>query len=110
MYSNCVARKPSFHQTSHHSCFPYFKVVLVELGLVEGFSQIWRTWIFQSFQRRLSTQVSFNSNNAHCYFPCTARLFCVPSIHAILQLSQFTLIADELCHFEKNVMLNMLTK
>jgi hypothetical protein len=27
----------------------------------------------------------------------------------ILQLSQFVLIAHKLCHFEKNVVLNMLT-
>jgi hypothetical protein len=54
----------------------------VELGLIESFPQIWRTRTFWSFQRRVSTQVSLNSHNAHCYFPCTARLFCVPRKHA----------------------------
>jgi hypothetical protein len=39
---------------SHSSSFPYFIVVLVELGLIEGFSQIWRTQIFRSFRRHLS--------------------------------------------------------
>jgi hypothetical protein len=29
-----------FHQLSHSSCFPYSRVVLVEIGLIEGFSQI----------------------------------------------------------------------
>jgi hypothetical protein len=81
-YGQCAAGKPYFHQMSHSSCFPCFRVVLVELGLIEGFLQIWRTRIFQSFQRRLSIQVSFNSHNAHCYFPCTTRLFYVPSKHA----------------------------
>jgi hypothetical protein len=31
MYGQCVARKPYFHQPSHSSCFPYFRVVLMEL-------------------------------------------------------------------------------
>jgi hypothetical protein len=53
-YGQCEAGKPYFHQTSHRSCFPCFRVVLVELGLIEGFSHIWRTRIFRSFQRRLS--------------------------------------------------------
>jgi hypothetical protein len=48
-YGHCVAGKPYFHQTSYSSCFPCFRVVLVELGLIEGFSQIWRTQIFWSF-------------------------------------------------------------
>jgi hypothetical protein len=39
-YGQCVAGKPYFHQTSHNSCFPCFRVALVELGLIEGFSQI----------------------------------------------------------------------
>jgi hypothetical protein len=42
----CVAGKPYFRQPSHSSCFPYFIVVLVELGLIEGFLQIWRTRTF----------------------------------------------------------------
>jgi hypothetical protein len=76
-YSQCVTGKPYFHQLSHSSCFPYLRVVLVELGLIEGFSQIWRTRIFLSFWRRLSIQVSFNSHNAHYYFPmhCTSILY-----------------------------------
>jgi hypothetical protein len=81
-YDQCAAGKPYFHQTSYSSCFPYFRVVLVELRLIEGFPQIWSTQIFQSFRRRLSIQVSFNSHNAHCYFPYIACLFCIPSKHA----------------------------
>jgi hypothetical protein len=68
-YGQCVTGKPYFHQTSHSSCFPYFRVVLVELGLIEDFSQIWRTQIFRSIQRRFLIHVIFNSHNAHCYFP-----------------------------------------
>jgi hypothetical protein len=34
-----------FHQPSHSFCFPYSRVVLVEIELIEGFSQIWRTRI-----------------------------------------------------------------
>ena len=68
-YGRCVIGKPYFHLPSHSSCFSYFKVVLVELGQIEGFPQIWRTQIFRSFRRHLSIQVSFNSYNAHCYFP-----------------------------------------
>jgi hypothetical protein len=68
-YGQCAAGKPYFHQMSHSSCFPCFRVVLVELGLIEGFPQIWGTWIFQNFQKRLPIQVSFNSHNAYCYFP-----------------------------------------
>jgi hypothetical protein len=30
-YSQCVAGKPYFRQLSHSLCFPYFRVVLVEL-------------------------------------------------------------------------------
>jgi hypothetical protein len=30
-YGQCVKRKPYFHQPSHSSCFPYFRVVLMEL-------------------------------------------------------------------------------
>jgi hypothetical protein len=80
-YDQCVAGKPYFHQPSHSSCFPYFRVVLVELGLIEGFSHIWKTQIFWSFRRRLSIQVSFNSHDAHYYFPCAAHLFCVSRKH-----------------------------
>jgi hypothetical protein len=36
-YGQYVTGKPYFHQTSHSSCFPYFRVVLVELVLLEGF-------------------------------------------------------------------------
>jgi hypothetical protein len=53
-YGQCVTGKPYYHQPSHNSRFPCFRVVLVELGLIEGFSQIWRTWIFWSFWRYLS--------------------------------------------------------
>jgi hypothetical protein len=38
-------RELYFHQQSHSSCFPYSRVVLVEIGLIEGFSHIWRTQI-----------------------------------------------------------------
>ena len=37
-YGQCVVGKPYFHQLSHSSYFPYFRVVLVELGLIEGIS------------------------------------------------------------------------
>jgi hypothetical protein len=36
-YGQCVTGKPYFHQPSRSSCFPYFRVVLVELELIEGF-------------------------------------------------------------------------
>jgi hypothetical protein len=77
-YSQCVVGKPYFHQPSHSSCFPYIRVVLVELRLIEGFPQIWKTQIFRSFRRRLSIQVSFNSHNAYCYFSmhCTS-ILCI---------------------------------
>jgi hypothetical protein len=32
-----------FHQQSHRSYFPDSRVVLVEIGIIEGFPQIWRT-------------------------------------------------------------------
>jgi hypothetical protein len=82
----------------------------VELGLIEGFPQILRTRTFWSFQKRVSTQVSFNSHNAHCYFSCTARLFYVPSKHAYFTTLTVILITHELCHFGKNIVLNLLTK
>jgi hypothetical protein len=85
-----------FMKPSHSSCFPYSRVFLVEIRLIEGFPQIWRTQIVRNSQRHYSTQLSFNSHNARCYFPCTARLFYVPRKHAYLQLSQFILIAHEL--------------
>jgi hypothetical protein len=61
-----------FHQPSHSSCFPCFKVILVEIRVIEGFPQIWRTWIIWNSRKHYSIQVSFNSHNAQCYFPCTA--------------------------------------
>ena len=67
-YGRCETRKPYFHLPSHSSCFPYFRVILVGLGLIEGFPQIWRTRTFRSIRRHLSIQVNFNSHNAHCYF------------------------------------------
>jgi hypothetical protein len=101
-YGHCVAENPYFHQTSHSSCFPYLVVVLVELRLIEGFSQIWRTQIFQSFRRHISIQVSFNSHNAHCYFLCTARLFCVPNKHAYFTtLTVYTIYTWTLSFWEK---------
>jgi hypothetical protein len=36
-YDQYVAGKSYFHWPSHSSCFPYFRVVLVELGLIEYF-------------------------------------------------------------------------
>jgi hypothetical protein len=78
----CVTRKPNFHQPSHTSCFSYFRVILVELGLIEDFSYIWRTRIFQNIWRRFSIHVSFKSYNVHCYFSCTAHLFCVSRKYA----------------------------
>jgi hypothetical protein len=80
-HSQCVTGKPYFHQPSNCSYFPYFKVVLVKLGLIEGFQQIWRTRIFWIFRRRLSIQVSFSSHNAHCYFSmhCTS-ILCIKKI------------------------------
>jgi hypothetical protein len=80
-YGQCVAGKSNFHQTSHSSCFPCFRVVLVELGLTEGFPQIWRTRIFQSFRRHFSIQMSFNSHNVHFYFSmhCTS-ILCIEKI------------------------------
>jgi hypothetical protein len=33
-----VTGKPYFYQPSRSFCFPYFRVVLVELGQIEGFS------------------------------------------------------------------------
>ena len=68
-YGRCVTGKPYFHLPSHRSCFPYFRVVLVELGLIEVFPQIWRSRTIRSFRRHLSIRVSFNSHNAHYYFP-----------------------------------------
>jgi hypothetical protein len=72
-YSQCVAGKPYFHQLCHSSCFPYLKVVLVELRLIEGFPHIWRTRIFRSFQ----THIMFIA-----IFPCIAHLFCILRKHA----------------------------
>ena len=76
-YSRCETRKPYFHLPSQSSCSPYFRVVLVELGLIEGFSEIWRTQTFRSIQRRLLIQVSFNSHNAHCYFSHALHIYFV---------------------------------
>ena len=42
-YGQCETGKPYFHLPSHSFCFPYYRVILVELGLIEGFPQIWRT-------------------------------------------------------------------
>jgi hypothetical protein len=77
-YDQCVTRKPYFHQLSHSSCFPYFRVILIELGLIESFPQIWRTRTFQNIQRHFSIRVNFNSHNAHCYFlmHCTS-ILCI---------------------------------
>jgi hypothetical protein len=80
-YGHCLAGKPYFRQKSDSLWSPWFRAVIVGIGLIEGFSQIWRTRTIWSFQRHVSTQVSFNSHNAHCYFPCTVRLFCVPRTH-----------------------------
>jgi hypothetical protein len=77
-------------------------LVLVKLWLIEGFSQIWRTRTFRSFRRCLSIQVSFNSHNAHCYFPCIARLFCVSSKHVyFITLTVYTYCTWTLSFWEK---------
>jgi hypothetical protein len=39
-YDQCMIGNFIFIKPSHSSCFPYFKVVLVELELIEGFSHI----------------------------------------------------------------------
>jgi hypothetical protein len=57
-----------FTKLSHYSCFLYFIVVLVEIRLIEDFSQIWRTRIVRNSWRRVMTQVIFNSHNARCNF------------------------------------------
>ena len=110
-YGQCVTGKPYFHLPSHRSCFSYFRVILVKLWLIEDFSQICRTRIFRNIQRHFSIQVSFNSHNAYCYFSHVLHIYFVyrENIHT-LQLRRFVLIAHKLCHFEKNTMLNMLTK
>jgi hypothetical protein len=53
-----------FTKPSHSSYFPYSRVFLVEIRLIEGFPQIWRTRIVRNFRRRVTTQVSFNLHNA----------------------------------------------
>jgi hypothetical protein len=93
---------PMFAKYSIAPVFLDLGAVIVGIGLIEGFSQIWRTRIIWSFQRHVLTQVSFNSHNAHCYFPCTAHLFVYQENMDTLQLSPFVLIAHELCHFGKN--------
>ena len=37
MYGPECDRELYFYQSSHSSCFPYFRVVLIEIGLIEGF-------------------------------------------------------------------------
>ena len=37
MYGQCETGKPYFHLPSHSFYFPYLGVILVELGLIEGF-------------------------------------------------------------------------
>jgi hypothetical protein len=71
-----VTRDIIFIQPSHHSCFPYSRVVLVKIGLIEGFPQIWRTQIVWNSRRHVTTLVSFNSHNACYYFSmhCTTIL------------------------------------
>ena len=110
-YGQCKTGKPHFHLLSHSSCFPYFGVILVELRLIESFPQIWRTEAFRSIRRRLLIQVSFNSHNAHCYFSHMLHIYFIyrENMH-IFQTHCFILDAHELCHFEKNIVLNMLTK
>ena len=76
--------------------FSYSRVALVEIGLMEGFPQILRTLKLWNTWKCYSIQVSFNSHNARCYLPCTARLFCVLRKHAYLQVSQFILATHEL--------------
>ena len=76
-YGQRETGKPYFDLPSHSSCFPYFRVILVQLELIEGFPQIWRTHIFRSIQKRLSIQVSFNSHNAHCYFSYAVHIYFV---------------------------------
>ena len=109
-YGQSVTGEHHFYQPSHSSYFPCSRVVLVEVGLIEGFPQIWRPWITWITQRRYSTQVSFNSHNAQCYFPCISHLFCVPRKHVYLKHLLFILTAHEFQHFEKNGVLNMLIK
>jgi hypothetical protein len=83
-YIQSVIRELHFYQLSHISYFSFSRVVLIEVGLIEGFPQIWKTWISWITQRHYSTQVSFNSHNAQCYFLCTVHLFCVLRKHAYL--------------------------
>jgi hypothetical protein len=80
-----------FHQPSYNSYFSYPRVVWIEIGLIEGFSQIWKIRIIWNSQRRVIIQVSFNSHNAQYYFSCTTQLFCVTRKYTYLQLSQFIL-------------------
>jgi hypothetical protein len=48
-----------FHRLSYTSCFPYSRVVLVEIRLIEDFPQIWRTRIIWNSRRYVMTQLSF---------------------------------------------------
>ena len=76
-YGQCETGKPYFHLPSHSSYFPYFRFILVELGLIEGFPQIWRTQAFRNIRRRLLIQVSFNLHNAHCYFSHALHIYFI---------------------------------
>jgi hypothetical protein len=74
-YGQCVEGKPYFHQPSHSFCFPYFRIVLVELGLIEGFPQIWRS--FRVFGDAYRSRWVLTHIMLIAIFPCTAHLVCV---------------------------------
>jgi hypothetical protein len=80
-----------FTKPTHNSCFPYSRVILVGMGLIEGFPQIWRTWIVRNSRGHYSTQVSFNSHNAHCYFfmHCTT-ILCTKKTCIFATLTVYT--------------------
>ena len=67
-----------------------YRVVLVELELIEGFPKIWGTQIIWNTWRRYTTHVSFNLHNAHYYFSCTGRLFCVQKTCIFTTLTIYT--------------------
>jgi hypothetical protein len=108
-YDHCVARKSYFCQMFHNSCFPWFRTVIVGIGLIEGFYRFgepepfgvfrdtyWPRWVLTHIMRI----VIFHALDVYFVYQ--------ENMH-ILQLSPFVLIV-ELCHFGKNVVLNLLTK
>jgi hypothetical protein len=101
-YGQCVTGKPNFYQPSHSSCFPYFRVVLVELGLIKVFHRFGEPGFFGVFRDAYRSKWVLTHIMLIAIFPCTIHLFYVSRKHAYFTtLTDYTYCTWTLSFWEK---------